>query len=310
MSSTAADMGNASARKRQRTGARWKEKAVELVLLGAASTSILIVALIFLFNFKEAAPFIVDPGLGELVGSRWVPVSFQEQAFGLLPLITGSLLVTIVATLIAVPFGVCGAVYLSEVATAAERAFFKPFIELLAGIPSVVIGFFGLVVVAPRIKELFHLNSGMVALTGAVILALMAVPTIVTISEDAIRSVPEAYKQASLALGASRVQTIWKVTVPAALSGIIAAVMLGIGRVVGETMAVMMVTGNAALVTLSPFESVRTMTATIAGEMGEVAFGSTHYRALFWVGIVLLLFTFALNIIAQRVLARYRMYRS
>jgi phosphate transport system permease protein len=288
----------------------WMEKAVEALLLGAASTSVLIVVLIFLFNSREAAPFISDPGLGKLLGDRWVPVSFQHQLFGLLPLITGSLLVTTLATLIAIPFGVCGAVYLSEVASPAERAVFKPFIELLAGIPSVVIGFFGLIVVAPRVKAVFHLNSGVVALTGALILALMAVPTIVTISEDALRSVPESYKQASLALGASRVQTMWKVTVPAALSGIIAAVMLGIGRVVGETMAVMMVTGNAALVTLSPFESVRTMTATIAGEMGEVAFGSAHYHALFVVGMVLLLFTFVLNIIAQRVLAKYRMYQS
>jgi phosphate transport system permease protein len=289
---------------------RWGEKAVQVLLTGAASTCILIVVLIFLFNAKEAAPFAAEPGLGALAAQRWSPVSFQEQVFGLLPLVTGSLLVTILATIIAVPFGVCGAVYLSEIAADPERAFFKPFIELLAGIPSVVIGFFGLIVIAPRLKSLFGLNSGLVALTGAIVLALMAVPTIVTISEDAIRSVPESYKQASLALGASRVQTIWKVIVPAALSGIVAAVMLGIGRVVGETMAVMMVTGNAALVTLSPFESVRTMTATIAGEMGEVAFGSAHYRALFWVGIVLLLFTFVLNIAAQRVLAKYRMFRA
>jgi phosphate transport system permease protein len=294
----------------KRAKRRWGEKAVQVLLTGAASTCILIVVLIFLFNAKEAAPFAAEPGLGALAGQRWSPVSFQEQVFGLLPLVTGSLLVTILATIIAVPFGVCGAVYLSEIATDPERAFFKPFIELLAGIPSVVIGFFGLIVIAPRLKSLFGLNSGLVALTGAIVLALMAVPTIVTISEDAIRSVPESYKQASLALGASRVQTIWKVIVPAALSGIVAAVMLGIGRVVGETMAVMMVTGNAALVTLSPFESVRTMTATIAGEMGEVAFGSAHYRALFWVGIVLLLFTFVLNIAAQRVLAKYRMFRA
>jgi len=294
----------------KRAKRRWGEKAVQVLLTGAASTCILIVVLIFLFNAKEAAPFVLEPGLGALAAERWSPVSFQAQAFGILPLITGSLLVTILATIIAVPFGVCGAVYLSEIATEPERAFFKPFIELLAGIPSVVIGFFGLIVIAPRLKSLFGLNSGLVALTGAIVLALMAVPTIVTISEDAIRSVPESYKQASLALGASRVQTIWKVIVPAALSGIVAAVMLGIGRVVGETMAVMMVTGNAALVTLSPFESVRTMTATIAGEMGEVAFGSAHYRALFWVGIVLLLFTFVLNAAAQRVLAKYRMFRA
>lgn len=270
--------------------------------------SILIVALIFIFIGREAFPFIKDPGIGELVHRVWAPVSFHKPSFGIIPLVTGSLLVTILATLIAVPFGVVGAVYLSEVATRVEREILKPFIELLAGIPSVVIGFFGLVVLAPIVKRAFGLDSGLTALTGALILALMAVPTIITISEDALRGVPESYKQASLALGAGRMQTIWRVTVPAALSGIVAAVMLGVGRVVGETMAVLMVTGNAALVTFSPLESVRTMTATIAGEMGEVAFGSAHYRALFWVGLVLLLFTFVLNMIAQRVLRKYRMH--
>lgn len=285
----------------------WKEKAVRVALTGAASTSILIVILIFVFLFKEAAPFTWDPGLGKLFDSRWTPVSFIEERFGLLPLITGSLLVTFLATLIAVPFGVTAAVYISEIARPIEREVFKPFIELLAGIPSVVIGFFGLVVLGPVVKNLLGLDTGLNALTGALLLALMSIPTIISISEDAIRSVPTSYKEASLALGASRLQTIWKVTVPAALSGIIAAVMLGMGRVIGETMAVMMVTGNAPLVTLSPTSSVRTMTATIAAEMGEVPFGSYHYRALFCVGVVLLLATFCLNIIAQRALKKYRM---
>jgi phosphate transport system permease protein len=163
------------------------------------------------------------------------------------------------------------------------------------------------VVLVPLIKSIFNLSTGLTALAGAVLLALMAIPTVVSISEDAIRSVPASYKAASLALGASKMQTIWKVTVPAALPGIVAAVMLGIGRVIGETMAVMMVTGNAAVITASPFDSVRTMTATIAAEMGEVAFGSIHYRALFCVGIVLLLATFGLNMIAQKFLKKYRM---
>jgi phosphate transport system permease protein len=170
----------------------------------------------------------------------------------------------------------------------------------------VVIGFFGLVVLAPIVKSAFGLYSGLTALTGALLLALMAIPTIISISEDAINSVPTSYKEASAALGASKLQTIWKVTVPAALSGIIAAVMLGMGRVIGETMAVMMVTGNAAIITANPVESVRTMTATIAAEMGEVPFGSDHYRALFWVGIVLLISTFALNMVSHRVLKRYQ----
>ena len=284
----------------------WKEKAIKLLLQGAAATSILIVLLIFVFLGKEAAPFVVKPGIGELFSTRWMPVSFQKESFGIGPLVCGSLLVTGLATLIVIPFGICAAVYIAEVATPWEREILKPLIELLAGIPSVVLGFFGLVVLAPLVKQLFGLPSGLTALTGALLLALMAIPTVISISEDAIRSVPASYKSASLALGASRLQTVWKVTVPAAFSGIIAAVMLGMGRVIGETMAVMMVTGNAAIITVSPLESVRTMTATIAAEMGEVPFGSDHYRALFCVGIVLLMSTFTLNMIAQRVLKRYR----
>ncbi len=278
-----------------------------MTLLGTASISIIIVMLIFLFLGKEAFPFLEDPGILELFGSKWSPVSFIKESFGIYPLLTGSFLITLLASMISVPLGVCGAVYISEVAGEKEREFFKPFIELLAGIPSVVLGFFGMIILAPLIKSIFDLSSGMIALTGAVLLALMAIPTIISISEDAIRSVPRSYKEASLALGASKLQTIWKVTVPASLSGIIAAVMLGMGRVIGETMAVLMVTGNAALITLSPFESVRTMTATIAAEMGEVPFGSTHYGALFWIGIILLIITFGLNSIAIKVLKKYRM---
>ena len=285
----------------------WKEKAIKLMLFATASTSILIVIGIFVFVGKEAGHFAIEPGLKELLGSRWIPVSFQKESFGLLPLITGSLLVTALATALTIPFGVGAAVYISELARPIEREILKPFIEILAGIPSVVIGFFGLVVLVPLIKSSFGLSTGLTALAGAVLLALMAIPTVVSISEDAIRSVPASYKAASLALGASKMQTIWKVTVPAALPGIVAAIMLGIGRVIGETMAVMMVTGNAAVITASPFDSVRTMTATIAAEMGEVAFGSIHYRALFCVGIVLLLATFGLNIIAQKFLKKYRM---
>ena len=285
----------------------WKEKAVKLLLLGTASTSILIVIGIFGFLGKEAGPFIIEPGLKELLSSRWMPVSFQKESFGILPLITGSVLVTVLAILLTIPFGVGASVYISEIARPTEREILKPFIEILAGIPSVVIGFFGLIVLVPLIKSCFRLSTGLTALSGAILLAFMAIPTVISISEDAIRSVSESYKTASLALGASKMQTVWKITVPAALPGIITAIMLGTGRVVGETMAVMMVTGNAAIVTAWPFDSVRTMTATIAAEMGEVAFGSEHYRALFCVGIVLLLATFGLNMIAQKVLKKYRM---
>jgi len=284
-----------------------KEKIIERSLQWTASLSIVIVICIFVFIFKEAVPFAKHPGLGELFGTRWVPVSPQKESFGLVPLISGSVVVTVLAMLLTIPFGVGAAVYISELAAPAEREILKPFIEVLAGIPSVVIGFFGLMVLVPLVKRCFGLGTGLTAFAGAVLLALMAIPTVTSISEDALRSVPRSYKEASLALGASRIRTIWRVTVPAALPGIMAAVMLGTGRVIGETMAVMMVTGNAAIITFWPFDSVRTMTATIAAEMGEVAFGSEHYRALFCVGIILLVVTFALNLAAQKVLRRYRM---
>lgn len=285
----------------------WKEKATRLLFAAAAGTVILIVALIFLFLGREAAPFVSEPGLTALFDTRWIPVSFQKVRFGILPLLSGSVLVTLLATVITVPFSVISAVYIAEMAKPLEREILKPFIEILAAIPSVVIGFFGLVVLAPLVKSLFNLESGLSALTGALLLALMAIPTVISISEDAIRSVPEIYKRASLALGASEMQTIWRVTVPAALPGIVAAVMLGMGRIIGETMVVLMVTGNAGVITLVPSESVRTMTATIAAEMGEVSFGSTHYQALFCIGIVLLLITFIINIIAQLVMERHGM---
>ncbi|MCX5772377.1 MAG: phosphate ABC transporter permease subunit PstC [Candidatus Hydrogenedentes bacterium] len=279
-----------------------KETAMAWLLIAASSVCILIVFLIFLFLFREAAPFAANPGLGSLLDTRWTPVSFQQQRFGILPLVTGSFLVTLLATLFAVPFGVCAAVYIAEVARPAEREFLKPFIELMAAIPSVVLGFFGLVVLAPLVKQAFNLPTGLTALTGAILLALMAIPTITSISEDAIRSVPRSYREASLALGATEMQTVWRVTVPAGLSGIVAAVMLGMGRVIGETMTVLMVTGNAAIMTLSPVQSVRTMTATIAAEMGEVANGSTLYHVLFLIGLVLFLISLAVNITASSVI--------
>jgi phosphate transport system permease protein len=287
----------------------WKEHAVKYAFMGAASMSVIIVALMFLFLGKEAAPFASEPGVSKLFDTRWLPVSGIEgrERYGLIPLVAGSVLVTLLATVIAVPFGVLGAVYISEVAAPREREILKPCVEVLAGIPSVVLGFFGLMVIVPAVQKVFGLSSGLTALSGAIMLAFMAVPTIMSVSEDAIRSVPQSYRAASLALGASRLETVWKVTVPAALSGITAAVMLGMGRVVGETMAVMMLTGNSPVITASPFRSVCTMTATIAGEMGEVAFGDIHYAALFCVGIVLLLMTFALNVVARRVLRKHRM---
>lgn len=285
-----------------------KDRLIRILLFCNGYTAVIIVILIFLFLFKEALPFISVPGLDKLFDTRWIPVSFQEELYGILPLLAGSFLITILATLIAIPFGIVGAVYISEIATAREREILKPLIEILAGIPSVVLGFFGLVVLSPLIKNIFHLSNGLNALTGSILLALMAIPTIISISEDALKSVPSSYKDASLALGASRLKTIWRITVPAALSGIVASIMLGMGRVIGETMAVLMVTGNAALLTLNPFSSVRTMTATIAAEMGEVTVGSPHYSALFWIGIFLLIITFLFNLISFKVLSKYGIY--
>lgn len=282
-----------------------KEQLIKYAFLVTASSSILIVLLIFAFLAREAFPFLEKPGLGELIKCDWIPVSFQQETFGIVPLICGSLLVTTIATILMVPFGIGASVYIAELAYPKEREFLKPFIEILAGIPSVVIGFFGLLILVPAMKKFFGLSSGLTAMSGGILLAIMAVPTVVSISEDAIRSVPQSYKAASLALGASKIQTVWKVIVPAALPGIITAIMLGIGRVVGETMAVLMVTGNARNITGNPLESVRTMTATIANEMGEVEFGSTHYSALFCVGIVLLITTFMLNVVAHKVLKKY-----
>lgn len=280
------------------------EESVRVLLLAATSASILIVVLIFIFLGREALPFLRHPGLSELCGTRWVPVSFQKESFGVLPLIVGSLLVTLTSMAITVPVGVCAAVYIAEIAKPWERRVIVPLLDLLAGMPTVVLGFFGLVVLSPLMKQLFGLTTGMTALTASLLLALMAIPTVVSISSEAIRTVPGSLKVASLALGASPLQTIWRVTVPAASRGILAAIMLGIGRVIGETMTVMMVTGNAPAITWSPLESVRTMTATIALEMGEVPLGSDHYRALFCLGVILLGITFALNIVAQWALKR------
>jgi phosphate transport system permease protein len=243
-----------------------------------------------------------------LTGKFWYPESVNRQ-FGLLPLFLGSLIVTFGAILFAVPIGIASAIYISKIADSKVADFLKPFIEILAGIPSVVFGFFGLVVLVPIIQHSFNLPTGQTALAGSIMLGIMALPTIITISEDAISSVPSTLEHGSLALGATKWQTIYRVVVPAALSGISAAVMLGVGRAIGETMTLMMVTGNTAIIPSFPggfFASVRTMTATIALEMGEVPQGSAHFHALFAVGSVLFIITFLINLIADSIKKRYR----
>jgi len=257
------------------------------------------VVLIFAFLLREGVPAFVEAPPGDLLGTRWYPI---EDYFGLLPLILGSLLVTLGAAVIAVPTGVLTAVFVAEVAPRWLREILKPAIEVLAGIPSVVLGFIGMIALASAVRGIFNAPTGLTAFTGSLLLAYMALPTIISVAEDALDAVPKSYRDAALALGATRWQTIWMVTVKAARSGIVTAVMLGIGRAIGETMAVMMVTGNAARMPLSLdsfFLPVRTMTATIAAEMGEVAQGSVHFHVLFALGIILFVITFLVNLIAS-----------
>ncbi|MDA0242112.1 MAG: phosphate ABC transporter permease subunit PstC [Chloroflexi bacterium] len=274
---------------------RWGETIIEWLIRAAGVSAVLIIVLIFLFLVREGLPAFTENSWDNLFGRRWYPI---ESLYGLLPLLVGSLLVTIGAVLIAVPLGLITAIYLGEFAPRWQRELLKPLIEVLAGIPSIVLGFLGWVALAPLIQNA-GAPTGLTAFTGSVILAYMALPTIISITEDALYAVPEEYRDGALAIGATQWQTIWRVVLPAARSGIVIAVMLGIGRAIGETMAVMMVTGNAANIPAFGggmfFQPVRTMTATIAAEMGEVASGSLHYSTLFGIGIVLFLITLAIN---------------
>jgi len=229
-------------------------------------------------------------------GKEWYPTATPSAQYGLLPLLLGTIWVSLGAILLSLPFGIAVAVYLAEIASLRVRNFLKPLIELLAGIPSVVYGFFGLVVIVPFLQQSFKLPVGETALAGSIVLAIMALPTIITVAEDAIRTVPRATKEASLALGATQWQTIYRVIIPYAKSGITSAAVLGIGRAIGETMAVLMVTGNAAVIPHTLLEPVRTIPATIAAELGEASAGSGHYQALFALGCILFLITMVISI--------------
>jgi phosphate transport system permease protein len=288
----------------------WSEQIVEGLIRLAGISVIVIITLIFLFLLKEALPAYGQVTLANLLGQRWYPI---EDLYGLSPLVIGSLLVTFGAIIIAVPLGIITAVYLSEIAPVWQREILKPSIEVLAGIPSIVLGFFGWVALAPVIQWL-GAPSGLTAFTGAFILAFMSLPTIISIAEDALYAVPKEYRDGALAIGATHWQMIWRVVVPAARPGLVIAIMLGIGRAIGETMAVMLVTGNAAnMPPFGPaafFQPVRTMTATIAAEMGEVAQGSLHYNILFTIGITLFVITFLINSLASRLVGGGRRRRS
>ena len=266
--------------------------------------AILFVFLIFAFLLREGLPAFTEVPFDNLLSTRWYPI---ENQFGILPLITGSIIVTITAMLIAIPFGIGTAVFLSEIAPRWLREVLKPLVELLGGLPSVVLGFLGILVLAPYLRTLLNIPTGLTALAGGLLLGGISVPTTVSIAEDALDSVPQEYRQGALAIGATKWQTIWRVTLPAARSGVLTALMLGIGRTIGETMAVMMVTGNAPVLALkltSLVSPVRTMTATIAAEKGEDASGSTHYHVLFFIGVVLFLVSLAVNIAASSVVFR------
>ncbi|MDI7275594.1 MAG: phosphate ABC transporter permease subunit PstC [Anaerolineae bacterium] len=280
------------------------ESVVEGLVRLSGISAIIFVVLVFLFLAHEGIPAFLEVEAGNLLGTRWYPTVGR---FGLLPLISGSLLVTIGAILISVPLGLAAAIFMHELAPPWLREILKPIIEILAGIPSVVLGFLGMIAVAPLLRERLNMPTGLSAFAGSLMLAYMALPTIISVSDDAIDAVPRSYRDASLALGANHWQTICRAVVPAARSGIIVAVMLGVGRAIGETMAVLMVTGNAATMPdglAALFQPVRTMTATIAAEMGEVANGSVHYHVLFAVGIVLFLITFLVNLLASVLVLR------
>jgi len=244
-----------------------------------------------------------------LGGKEWFPTAEPVVQLGVLPLILGTLMVSIFAILFALPIGLATAIYLAEVADERVRKVLKPVIELLAGIPSVVYGFFGLIVIVPMIHDVFQLPVGETALAGSIVLAIMALPTIITVSEDAIRNTPRAMKEASLALGANRWQTIHRVVIPYSISGISAAAILGIGRAIGETMAVLMVTGNAAVIPHSLLQPVRTIPATIAAELGEAPQGGVHYKALFALGCILFLLTMLINLWVESISRKQKRHR-
>jgi phosphate transport system permease protein len=285
---------------------KWTEFILTRLIKISGYSAIIFVLAIFYFLLREGLPTIGKVAFSNLISIRWYPI---ENYFGLLPLIGGSLIITLGAALFAIPIGICTAIFIAEVAPHGTRDLLKPIVEVLGGIPSVVLGFLGIIILAPNLRRLFDLPTGLSALAGSILLSAVAIPTIVSVSEDALDSVPRSYRDAALALGATQWQTIWRVTLPAARSGVITAIMLGIGRVIGETMAVMMVTGNAAVIPIkwnSLFSPVRTMTATIAAEMGEVANNSTHYHVLFFIGLVLFVISLGINITASTAMFQIR----
>ncbi|MEI9911799.1 MAG: phosphate ABC transporter permease subunit PstC [Bacteroidota bacterium] len=278
-------------------------KAAGLVTIG-------LLAGIFLMLLYNSIAFFADvKPVDFFTGSQWDPESSTSK-YGIAPLLVSTGLVTLGAMVIAIPLGIFTAAFLSELAHPKLKTILKPVIEMLAAIPSVAIGFLGIVLVGPGIAKIFGIQNGLNALNGSVLLAVMALPTVITISEDAINAVPHSHREASLALGANKWETLFKVTLPASLPGLIAAVMLGLGRALGETMTVLMATGNAAVLPKGFLDAVRTITATIAIEMGEVPYQTTHYFALFAIAVVLFLITLAINLLGEYFANRLRKFHA
>jgi phosphate transport system permease protein len=285
---------------------RQKEKLIKIIFFIFALISVVILGLILFSLFREGLPLFKKVGIYDFIfGLEWYPTA-DTPLFGIFPLIIGSVIVTIFATIIAVPLGVLSAVYISEIAPQTIKEILKAAIELLAGLPSVVLGFFGMVIVAPWMQETFDLPTGLNIVNASVILAMMAIPTISSISEDALYAVSREFKEASYALGATKFETITRVILPSALSGILTAIILGMSRAIGETMVVLMVAGGAAALPESIFDSVRPMPASIAAEMGEAPYRSLHYQALFATGIVLFFMTMMFNLIADYLSNKFR----
>jgi phosphate transport system permease protein len=285
---------------------RRAEKLIRFTFFGVALASIVTLALIVVFLFAEGIPIFGKVSVKDFIfGTLWYPTDDLPE-FGIFPLIVASLAVTGVASMISIPLGVLTALYLAEAASARLRQWVKPIVELLAALPSVVIGFFGMVIVAPFLQEVFGIATGLNLFNAALMLAFMSIPTICSISEDAIFGVPTELKEASLALGATRWETIARVILPASISGISTAIILGMSRAIGETMVVLMVAGGATMLPTSLFDPVRPMPASIAAEMAEAPFRGDHYYALFATGIVLFLFTLMFNMVAEYISNKYR----
>ena len=286
---------------------RRKERVIKWLFTAVAFSSLAFLVGIILVLFKEALPIFKTVSLSAFLGGQsWYPTA-EPPEFGILPLILASMWVTAGALVICVPLGVGSALYLHELAGNKQRAVLKPVIEILASVPSIIYGFFGMVVLAPFLQTALDLPIGLTAFTTSVILGVMATPTVASIAEDALSYVPRSFREASFAVGADRWQTLTKVIIPAAGSGIATAVILGMSRAIGETMTVLMVAGGSAIIPESIFDPVRPMTAAIAAEMGEAPVGSDHYHALFAIALMLFLITFAFNIAAELISRRYRL---